>query len=564
MNATELLDHFERLADAPDAISRLRHFVLDLAVRGKLVEQNPKDKSAAELRKQILAEEKKHKEKEAAEISAEDEPFVRPTNWEWVRLGESLIMINGRAFKPTEWQSQGLPIVRIQNLNSATAPFNYCDASKVEERHVIETGCFLISWSGTPGTSFGAFIWNRGRAALNQHIFKCVPIGGAFDDRFLRLAINGRLDEMIAKAHGGVGLQHITKGKLENLVLCLPPLTEQRLIVAKFDELMALCDRLEAAQADRENRRNRLVRASLHRLNQPADAHTFRAHARFALDNLPRLTTRPEHVPQLRQTILNLAVRGKLIPQDPNDEPASDLLAKDTMLPEGHQRRRKILKKTAVDAPENPFPVIPTSWKYTDVQTLYEMNVIVDYADGNHGSLYPRASEFGDSGVNFVTAKDLADGRILWGSCSKLNQDRAKQLVKGWARGGDVLLTHNATVGRVAQVEPEIGLFLLGTSVTFYRLNSDVILPRFFFYLLKSTLWQGQLEAIMAQTTRNQVSIQKQAFFRVVVAPLAEQRRIVAKVDELMALCDRLEAQFTTTQTESRRLLESVLHEALA
>src|SRR5262249_8324476 len=160
---------------------------------------------------------------------------------------------------------------RIQNLNNVNAPFNHCDSDQIDDRHIIDNGSFLISWSGTPGTSFGAFIWDRGRAALNQHIFKCVQIGSAYDDRFLRLAINGRLDEMIAKAHGGVGLQHITKGKLENLVLSLPPVAEQKSIVAKVDELMVLCDRLDAAQAEREGRRDRLLRASLHRLNQSAD-----------------------------------------------------------------------------------------------------------------------------------------------------------------------------------------------------------------------------------------------------------------------------------------------------
>ena len=105
----------------------------------------------------------------------------------------------------------------------------------------------------------------------------------------------------------------------------LPPLAEQHRIVAKVDELMALCDRLEAARAEREATRDRLTAASLARLNAP-DPDTFPDDARFALDALPALTARPDQIKQLRQTILNLAVRGKLVPQDPNDEPASELL----------------------------------------------------------------------------------------------------------------------------------------------------------------------------------------------------------------------------------------------
>ena len=119
----------------------------------------------------------------------------------------------------------------------------------------------------------------------------------------------------------------VNQGISLNLRFPLPPLAEQHRIVAKVDELMALCDRLEAARAEREATRDRLTTASLSRLNTPdPDAVTFADDARFALRNLPALTARPDQIKQLRQTILNLAVRGKLVPQDPNDEPASELL----------------------------------------------------------------------------------------------------------------------------------------------------------------------------------------------------------------------------------------------
>ena len=122
------------------------------------------------------------------------------------------------------------------------------------------------------------------------------------------------------KIGGGTHTNKLNLGDLHAVALPLPPLAEQHRIVAKFDELMALCDRLEAARNERESRRDRLVAASLHRLSQPADEdgdEAFRADARFYLNHLPRLTTRPEHVKQLRQTILNLAIRGKLVKQDP-------------------------------------------------------------------------------------------------------------------------------------------------------------------------------------------------------------------------------------------------------
>jgi type I restriction enzyme S subunit len=302
MNPAQLLAHFDRISEAPDAIPRLRRFILDLAVRGKLVEQDPSDEPASELLRQIQAEKAPlvaagHGRRHDAlpTIESDEVPFGVPPMWALVRLGDALRLVNGRAFKPTEWSKSGLPIIRIQNLNDRQAPFNFCDTS-IPDRFHVKTGDFLISWSGTPGTSFGAHIWDRGPAILNQHIFRAELIGDAFLPAFLKLAINSRLLELIDQAHGGVGLQHVTKPTLERLPLTLPPLAEQHRIVAKVDELMALCDRLGAAQAERENRRDRLVAASLDRLNQPGDAGdtpVFGDHARFHLSHLPRLTTRP-------------------------------------------------------------------------------------------------------------------------------------------------------------------------------------------------------------------------------------------------------------------------------
>ena len=280
-------------------------------------------------------------------------------------------------------------------------------------------------------------------------------------------------------------------------------------------------------------------------------------------DNFNLLYDAPETVGQLRQAILQLAVQGKLVAQDGGDELAAVLLEKQYILPEGYQRKKKIIKKTPVNLPDELFPKLPKSWVYCGIQDLYNKNIIIEFADGNHGSLYPRKSEFGEIGIVFVSAKDIVNGRVTWDKCSKLSEEKAKMLTKGWAEGGDVLLTHNATVGRVARVEANMPRFLLGTSVTFYRLNNDAIDADYFYYLLKSRVWQGQLEAIMSQTTRNQVSIQKQAFFKVPIPPLNEQKRIVAKVDQLMALCDELEAGLVKAQNDGGKLMEAVVHNLL-
>lgn len=284
---------WEKVSDAPDAVKRLRRFVLDLAVRGKLTTLAYADE------RQVSFDRPAAQGMPKKARSLANGPYSLPSSWVWSTIGQQLDLINGMAFKPSDWRQEGLRIIRIQNLNRPDANFNFADPSAVRDRFKVDTGALLLSWSGTPGTSFGAFTWMRGPAVLNQHIFRCDFLTDDYEQAFLQLAINGRLDEMIARAHGGVGLQHITKGKLEAMLIPLPPRWEQLQVTAKYKELMALCDVLQAARAEREARRDRLAAASLARLNTP-DPETFPADTRFALDTLPAITAHAEHIASAR------------------------------------------------------------------------------------------------------------------------------------------------------------------------------------------------------------------------------------------------------------------------
>ena len=156
-----------------------------------------------------------------------------------VPFGSTCNLQNGRAFKPEEWSVTGTPIIRIQNLNDESKPFNYCNF-EIEERFHVSSGDLLFSWSGTPGTSFGAFFWNRGKGFLNQHIFRVDVDEKEICKNYLRYAINSKINLIIDQAHGGVGLKHITKGKLEAIEIPLPPLSEQKRIAAILDKADAI------------------------------------------------------------------------------------------------------------------------------------------------------------------------------------------------------------------------------------------------------------------------------------------------------------------------------------
>jgi type I restriction enzyme S subunit len=189
-----------------------------------------------------------------------------PENWIETEIGGLCSLKNGRAFKPNEWQTSGLPIVRIQNLNNPASAFNHFQG-EVDERNRLRGGELLFAWSGTPGTSFGAHVWRGGEAVLNQHIFRVDFDEALLDKRFFRSAINQKLSELIDVAHGGVGLRHVTKGVFEKTLVALPPRPEQTRIANQLDTLLTrvqTCnDRFDAVPALLKRFRQTVLDAAL-------------------------------------------------------------------------------------------------------------------------------------------------------------------------------------------------------------------------------------------------------------------------------------------------------------
>ena len=509
MKLENFFEKFDQFADAPNAIPAMRELVLQLAVRGNLTDRIGSESSKAQL---ALAEAFRIRRAKREAPDAEDVPFPIPDNWGWVAVGDSMDMLNGRAFKPDEWSTEGTPIIRIQNLNNEHAAFNRCKADLDPKIHV-HTGDFLISWSGTPGTSFGAFIWNRGFAYLNQHIFRCELVKGVFEKAFLRLAINARLDEMISHAHGAVGLRHITKGKLESIRLPLPPLAEQKRIVAKVDELMALCDRLEAQQQERETRHASLARASLARF---ADAPTPA--------NLPFLFHPSYAIPpaDLRKSILTLAVQGKLLPQDPNDEPAVTAIEQIASL-NGSGRTAKLFAEDELT--ELQFAV-PSSWKWVRFGDLVRIRTgKLDASAAVEGGAYPfftcSKTPSKIATYSFDTSAVILAGNgdfNLKSYSGKFDAYQRTYVIEplGWELGFCFWLI-SAQIKRITDKQR-------GSAIPYLRLGdiADPLVP---------------------------------------FPPLAEQRRIVAKVEQLMALVDALETQLAASRATGASLLSALVAE---
>lgn len=554
MTRSQFFKHFDLLADQPDAVAKMRELVLGLAVRGKLVSNGSKaDKNS--IWTKFLAD--------TASSSTELEPaFDVPGHWCWARLDDVAAPCG-----------QKKPDTR----------FTYVDVGAIDnERGVIKESVEVLAPEDAPSRARKLVVQNsviystvrpylKNIAIIDRKFSPSAIVSTAFavlnpkavlNSRYLYYWLRSRSFQTdVESKMKGVAYPAISDSEFWQCPIPVPPPGEQRRIVAKVDELMALCDELEQRQQARQHARAHLTQSAYHHLTTAPDPAAFRKrldfilhHSSFILDDLP----------QLRQAILQLAVQGRLVPQDAKEGTASSILDAKLQLPKGYSRPPKRAKDTPIVLPDNLFAALPGSWSYASVQELYDRNAILDFADGNHGELYPRKNEFGEEGVRFVTAAQIDHGRIQWEKVPRLNQKKADELTKGWSRGGDVLLTHNASVGDVAFVEPDAGTFLLGTSVTFYRLHPDGLDSRFIFYVFQSPLWQNQLAAVMAQTTRNQVSIQKQAFFKIPIPPLAEQKRIVARVEALLRQCDALEAHLRQTRTLGAHLLDSTLHHLLA
>jgi len=561
MNADHLLAHFERISEAPDAIARLRRFILDLAVRGKLVEQDPEDEPAEELLKRIavetvrLVKEREIKRGKVLPPIEEDKlSFDLPSAWAFTRLGDLIHLVSGQHLQPHEYTENswdGLPYI--------TGPSDFADEGlrisrfALVRKAVAKKGQLLLT---VKGSGVGkATTCNLPEVAISRQIMALMAIG--WDDRFLIL-IAHRLAVQLRNAARSL-IPGISREDVEEFAFPLPPLAEQHRIVAKVDELMALCDQLEAARQQREHGRERLVDATLQRLNQPAeDPASFRNDASFALQVLPSLTTTPAQIKQLRQTILNLAVRGKLVEQDPEDEPAEELLAgvAEEKVRKSSIRSRKADAIMSDDSADLKLFSLHKGWQWT---TLEEYSL--DVSTGPFGSMLHQA-DYIVNGIPVVNPSHMIGGRICPDLKVTISPGMADRLESYKLTAGDIVMARRGEVGRAALVTEKEEGWLCGTGSFIVRFIPES-LRAYVLLFLSAELARSYLlgSAIGATMTNLNHGILKK--MPIPLPPLAEQHRIVAKVDVLMALCEQLEQQLNQADQQRRRLLEAVLAEAL-
>jgi type I restriction enzyme S subunit len=554
MNAARLLALYERIAEAPDAVARLRRFVLDLAVRGKLVPQDAADEPAAELLKRIARE--RARLVKAGEIKAErpvppsgSVAFRLPSGWSETSLSELAVCLDYRR-KPInaterEKRIEGKEPEELFPYYGATQQQGWIDAYLFDEELVLlgEDGVPFFDQLRPKAYLISGKTWVNNHA----HVFKGILILNAFLLHYLNVFdYAGRV--------AGATRSKLNQARAVDIPVALPPLAEQHRIVAKVDELMALCDRLEAARTAREATRDRLAAASLARLNTP-DPETFLADARFALDALPALTTRPDQIKHLRQTILNLAVRGKLVLQDSSDEPAAALIKRTPAPPRPARfdsRSPELIPGDCGLSINDPRSALPRGWEWVPLIRIARL-------ESGHTPSRNRPDWWGGDvpWIGLVDAR-LHNNGVIHETLQATNPEGLANSAARLLPKGTVCFSRTASVGYVVIMGRP-----MATSQDFVNwVPTEAIASEWLQLVMIAE--RPAIGRFSKGAVHQTIYYPAWLSMHIALPPLAEQRRIVVKVNELVALCDALEASLAAATTARTRLLEATLVEALS
>jgi type I restriction enzyme, S subunit len=543
-------------------IQKLRELILELAVMGKLVPQDSNDEPASELLKKIAAERSKlikqgklKKQKKLTDIAESDQPYSIPPSWEWIRLGNATNYgVSDKA--EANDVDEDTWVLELEDVEKSTS--RLLKKVRVSERN------FKSSKNRFDKSDV---IYGKLRPYLDKVLVvdepgvcttEMIPIRAytSIEPTFLRWAMKSPYFIQYAnKSTHGMNLPRMGTDKAREALIPLAPEKEQHRIVAKVDELMALCDQLEQEQESSLDTHDTLIATLLGALTTAtADAGQFAEAWQRIQANFDTLFTTESSIDQLKQTILQLAVMGKLVPQDPEDEPAAELLdriavEKAMLIKEEKLKKQKTLPP--IDHDEKPF-VIPKNWEWVRLQEITKK-----ITDGDHKTP-PR----NQSGKRLFSAKNVRDGFLDYENCDFISVgDFNKSRERCLPEEGDLLMVSvGGTIGRSSLV-PKDSNFALVRSVALIKPLGFA--SKYLKYTADAPILQDSIHSNKRGGAQPCLYLSEISKFPFPLPPLAEQHRIVAKVDELMALCDQLKASLATAQTTQLNLADSLVEQAI-
>jgi len=547
-------------------IKKLRELILELAMRGKLVYQNPNDEPASELLKRIVVAKEEQvkdgkikKQKKLPEIDREEEPYDLPKRWLWVRLG---VVTNYGQCDKTEPKdaSPDTWVLELEDVEKETSKLlqkkRFLDREFKSSKNVFVKGDVI----------YGKLRPYLDKVLVADEAGVCttemIPLRAYKEiiPEFLRLSMKSpKFKEYANNSTHGMSLPRMGTDKAKLALIPLCTLQEQHRIVAKVDELMALCDQLESQTEASIDAHKTLVEVLLVTLTNAKDADELNDSWQRISQYFDVLFTTQASIDQLKQTILQLAVMGKLVKQDPTDEPASKLLAriaieKSQLIKDGKIKKQKPLP--SITDEEKPFE-LPDSWEWVSFGLLFK-----SFSNG----LYKPAKFYTEQGIISLRMYNIQSGKIDFSGAKKvevtfveLEQFRLEQ--------DDLLINRvnsKELVGKTAII-PQISEPLVYESMNMRAKPYKTHLSAKYLNLFMMTKMAQDAISLFAKEAVGQASINQGqvSSIKTTLPPLVEQHRIVSKVDELMALCDSLKANLKEAQTTQLDLTDAIVEQAL-
>lgn len=536
MSLELLLDQFDHVVQTAADVEKLNQSILRLAMQGRLIPRTTNVESASILVERIVANRQLEKNNGQASrkrvaTTLKQIPFEIPSNWTWTRLGNVLDFQYGSALPKKNRDDSGeIPVYGSNGIVGQ------------HTQSLVELPCIVIGRKGSAG-------------AVNLVLEPCWVIDTAYyviPPPELDLIYVYYLLSSLGLDNLGKGIKPgLNRNEAYELPVAIPPLTEQKLIVTKVDELFAQTQQLAQRLQSADHRRRRFHTAALHQLTTAPTPAAATAAWDYLAPHFHQLYTDPDAITELKQAILQLAVSGRLVPQDPNDEPAAVLLQriaaeKAELVKKGIIRKQK--KLTPPSEEEIPYS-LPVGWRWAHVETVSKYVI-----DCPHST-----PKFIDDGNYYcIDTTNINQGEIIY---EKLRRVSHKTFVERIRRlkpePGDVLFSREGTIG-LSVIVPEGIEICLGQRMMLFRTHEWVI-PEYFKLALISPAFVAQWEASLKGTAARHVNIGALKKMLVPIPPLNEQRKIVSKTHGLFELCDQLSKNGRTAETARQRLLNALL-----
>lgn len=546
-------------------IKKLRELILELAVRGKLVPQDPNDEPASELLKRIAAEKaelvkqgKIKKQKPLPEISEEEKPFELPEGWEWVTLATVGEIVGGgtpKSDNPQFWAKNGIKWITPADLYGLKGKYITSGARDISPAGLSNSSARLMPKGSVLFSSrapIGYVAIADAELSTNQGFKSCVPYikESAEYIYYFLLASAKKID---AEA-SGTTFKEVSGAIVSKILLPLPPLSEQLKIVSRANELMSLCDQLEQQSLTSLDAHQQLVETLLGTLTDSQNAEELAENWTRISEHFDTLFTTEASVDALKQTILQLAVMGKLVPQDPNDEPASELLKriaqeKAQLVKEGKIKKQKSLPPISDE--EKPFE-LPEGWEWS---YLSDIGILArgrsKHRPRNDPTLYA------DGTIPLVQTGDVARSNGCINTYSALYNQLGLSQSKLWNKG-TLCITIAANIADSGILNFDACFPDSVVGFTPYENEIPVLYFHYFMMTIKSTLEKSAPST--AQKNIN-IDILSQLFFP--CPPLEEFHRIVDKVQNLLSVCDVLRAYIQSAQQTQLHLADALTDAAI-